>query len=643
MPSKQSKYTAKDIQVLEGLQPVRKRPGMYIGGTGKEGLHHMIWEIFDNGMDEALGGYCDLLEVSLLPDDYVEIRDYGRGIPVDKHPKTKKSALEMTATTLHAGGKFSGKGYKVSSGLHGVGLSVVNALAENMEIQVYRDGKIHFQEYERGKPLANVKAMGDSKEQGTKVLYKPDPIIFTRGTDFEMKTILRRLEQQAYLTPKVRINVYDRRELKTQKVSFYFEGGVSSYVRRLNRTRKPLGKIIAFGDDEDNVAVEVAMQYKDDFDEEILTFANNKLTQEGGSHLVGYRNAITRVINNYARTSSILKEKDENLTGDDVREGLTAIVSVKLSTPHEVQFEGQTKGKLGNPEVKGIVYKIVTNQLAIYFEENPKDAKEIITKCLAVQRARKAAKAAKDSVLRKGLLEGLNLAGKLSDCASKDRANTEIFLVEGDSAGGSTKQARDRYTQAVLPLRGKVLNTERARIDRVVKSTLLADLIMAIGTGLGEEFNIEKLRYGKIITMFDADVDGSHIRTLTLTFFHRYMKPLIEGGYVYAAQPPLFKVATQKKKVHWAQDEADFEKIKAQIGKTKDEIKDVQRYKGLGEMNEEQLWETTMNPENRVLRQINIEDIEETSDVFERLMGNDPQARRKFIQENASDVKNLDI
>ncbi len=791
MPKEKNRnqYTAEQITVLEGLAPVRKRPGMYIGNTSTEGLHHMIWEVVDNAIDEAMAGYCSQITVELLPQNQVKVTDNGRGIPVDIHKQTKKSALETVMTTLHAGGKFEGKGYKVSGGLHGVGVSVVNALSEYMRAEVKRDGKIWVQEYSRGKAKGKIKAIGKTKETGTTIIFQPDPEIFDT-LEFNWKKILNRLRQQAYLTKGVKIIAIDTRDKEKPplKYGFYFEGGIASYVKHLNQNKNVKHETIFYVEkSQDNIVVEIALQYNDEFQEEVFSFANNIHTPEGGMHLVGFKTALTRTLNSYARKKNLLKEKDPNLTGDDVREGLTAVVSVKVPEP---QFEGQTKAKLGNAEVRTVVDSIFSKYFEIFLEEHPKEAESIIGKCIVASRARIAARAARDSVLRKGALDGLTLPGKLADCSSRKAEDSELFIVEGDSAGGcfagetkialadgrylnfyelikeekegkqnycytiqkdgkigiekiknvrrtkksvevikvvldndeeiictpdhlfllrngkykqakdltpqdslmgireavinfnhkikriekvsqkmdvfdlevpgthnfalaagvfvhnSAKQGRDREHQAILPLRGKILNVERARLDKILANNELKSLVVALGTNIGEQIDISKLRYHKIIIMTDADVDGAHIRTLLLTFFYRYLRPIITEGHLYIAQPPLYKIQ-KGKQVYYAYSDEEKEKIIAQINQNKKEGEEgginIQRYKGLGEMNPEQLWETTMDPARRVIKKVTIENAEEANEIFDSLMGQDVSARKYFIQSQAQYVKNLDV
>jgi DNA gyrase subunit B len=631
-------YTAKDISVLEGLEPVRKRPGMYIGGTGIDGLHHLVWEILDNSIDEALAGFANAVTIEMLPEDTIRITDNGRGIPVDIHPQTKKSALETIMTTLHAGGKFGGSGYKVSGGLHGVGSSVVVALSSQMTAEVRRDGKIYEQTYSQGKVTSPVKEYGKSSETGTTITFRPDSEIF-EDTKFSFKTITERCRQQAFLTRGIKISIIDSREKESQKVTFYFESGINAFVRYINKNKSSLVDPPIYINKEDNGnSVEVSISYTNDFNEHTYSFANNIATIEGGTHLTGFKTALTRVINDYAKKNDLLKGIDGGLTGDDVREGLTAIISVKLANP---QFEGQTKAKLGNPEMKSVVESAVTAGLSSYFEEHPSEAKSLIEKVSLSARARLAARAARDTVIRKGVLEGMTLPGKLADCSEKDPAKSEIFIVEGDSAGGSAKQGRDRKFQAILPLKGKILNVERARLDRILGSDEIKALIIAMGAGIGEEFNIEKIRYHRIIIMTDADVDGSHIRTLLLTFLFRHFKEVIDKGYVYIAQPPLFLVQSGKDK-SWAHSEEERDEISKKFAAKSNKI-NVQRYKGLGEMNPNQLWETTLDPDNRKLLQVSIEDAERADEAFSMLMGDEVPPRKRFIQTRAKSVSNLDI
>lgn len=715
--TKKSSYGASSIQVLEGLEPVRKRPGMYIGSTGPDGLHHLIWEIFDNSRDEAMNGFASKIEVAILPNNIIRIVDDGRGIPTDIHPKTKVSALETIMTTLHAGGKFSSEGYNVSGGLHGVGASVVNALSILTKVEVHRDGKVFMQEYSKGVAKAKVKEIAKSKFNGTIVTFKPDIEIFKEGVEFEWNRIVTHLRQQAYLVKGLEINILDLRkryeELSDEKssfkfvkdiegesyikdlgsdrfsgyksFSFFFEGGLKSLVSHYNINDKPIHKNIFYvekkiEEQSDGVGVEIALQYVDDLPTKIVAFANNIPNAEGGTHVSGFKTTLTRLINSYARKNNILKEKDENLTGDDVLEGLTAVVSVKL---REIQFEGQTKAKLGSMEAQTAVAGVFSQAFSDFLEEHPDDAKEIIGKGLLALRARKAAKAAKDSVLRKGALEGMTLPGKLADCQSNSAEESELFIVEGDSAGGSAKMGRDRRTQAILPLRGKILNVERARLDKMLGSEQVKNLVLAMGAAIGDTFDIKKMRYHKIIIATDADVDGEHIRTLLLTFFFRYYKEVIDSGFIYIAQPPLYKI-TQGKRVDYAYSDAekfaiigdvDLEEVQESEDATdlseneelSDDLKDagfvdtnekkgkkakkgeeaevkknskirIQRYKGLGEMNPEELWETTMDPKNRILKQVSAKDAEEADKIFDMLMGSEVGPRKSFIQTYAKEA-----
>ncbi len=649
-------YSADNIQVLEGLEAVRKRPGMYIGTTDVRGLHHLLWEIVDNSIDEAMAGYCDSITITLLDDGGIQVLDNGRGIPVDKHSKTGKSALETVLTVLHAGGKFGGGGYKVSGGLHGVGSSVVNALSTRLEAKVFRDGKVWEQSYTIGKPNEEIHETGKTKKTGTQITYYPDATIF-ESIEMDLETIYTRIRQQAYLTKGIELSIVDKRkDVGLSKYRFYFEGGVSAYVRHLNEQKNSICEIISVDETEEEVSVEVALQYTEGYSDNILTFTNNINTHEGGTHLAGFRMALTRTINAYARDKGLLKEKEDNLTADDVKEGMTAIISVKVPEP---QFEGQTKSKLGNREVRPIVNRAFGKAFATYMEENPNEAKKIIGKSLLAARARLAARAARDTVIRKGALEGLTLPGKLADCSSKDPSISEIFIVEGDSAGGSAKQGRNRETQAILPLKGKILNTEQARLDKILANKEVRSIIVALGIGIGETFNIEKLRYHKIVVMTDADVDGLHIRTLIMTLFFRYFKAVIEGGFLYIANPPLFKL-TKGKQYRYAYSDEEKDAIILEMGGVIESPEDenssdnalhgdeadenkkkipkigVQRYKGLGEMNPEQLWETTMDPEQRTMFSVSIADAEKADKIFDTLMGPEVLPRRKFIQENAA-------
>ncbi len=685
MPKKQQKssYGAKDIQVLEGLEPVRKRPGMYIGSTGTKGLHHLIWEVLDNAIDEAMGGFCDQIKIELLSGNKVSVTDNGRGIPVDKHTKTGKSALETVMTTLHAGGKFDGSGgYKVSGGLHGVGISVVNALSTWVEAEISKDGKIHVQEYERGKAKGSLKTGGETKKTGTKITFKPDPKVF-ESLDFSLKTILDHCRQQAYLTKGVKISIFDKRKKEKAKevggrgkvgeegtkkngngkfyknlkeYTFYFEGGVRSYVDHLNHNKEAVNTPVVYIEREkDDVQVEISLQYTDSFNENIYTFANNIYTTEGGMHLIGFKKALTRALNKYGRDQKILRDKESNLSGDDSREGLTAVISVRLQEP---QFEGQTKSKLGNVEVRSLVSEIAFEGILDYFDKNPSQAKRILGKNILATKARLAARAARDTVIRKGALEGFTLPGKLADCSSKDPEDCELYIVEGDSAGGSAKQGRDRGFQAILPLRGKILNVERARLDRMLSSEEIKAMIVALGVGIGEQFDLKKLRYNRIVIMTDADVDGAHIRTLLLTFFFRHMPDVINQGHLYIAQPPLYQIKSGKK-IEYAYTEEEKEKILEKLGgeekgdnSTKEDPSaslgmtkkiSIQRYKGLGEMNPGQLWDTTMDPEKRLMLQVTVEDAAKADELFDILMGKNVAPRKHFIQTRAKKVENLDI
>lgn len=684
--SEKGNYDASSISVLEGLEPVRKRPGMYIGTTGPDGLHHLIWEIFDNSRDEAMGGYADRIEVTLLPDNYIRVADNGRGIPVDKHKQTGVSALETIMCTLHAGGKFGGddSGYKVSGGLHGVGSSVVNALSTHMIVEVHRDGAYHMQEYSIGKPKYAVKKIGKSDLNGTITTFQADESIF-KEVNYDYKRIVNHLRQQAYLVKALRITVIDARnvdqkeidkldlkgvqylgtlDIEAPSMSFYFEEGLRSLVAFNNQYQTTIHKNIFYVEKLEPVtgvySVEVALQYVDDIQPRISAFANNIYNPEQGTHITGFKTALTRTLNSFARKNNLLKEKDEAFTGEDVLEGITAVVSVKMP---EIQFEGQTKAKLGSVEARGAVESVFSDAFSTFLEENPDDARSIINKVTIAVKARKAAKAAKDSVLRKGALEGMSLPGKLADCQTKKAEDSELFIVEGDSAGGSAKMGRDRKTQAVLPLRGKILNVERARIDKMLASEQIKNLVVALGTAIGDVFDVARLRYHKLIIATDADVDGAHIRTLLLTLFFRHFRPLIEGGYIYIAQPPLYKIQKGKEVMYAYTDEEKFglvgeeaaeegteeipgeptEEVEVEEETTKKGSKvRIQRYKGLGEMNAEELWETTMNPENRVLKQVTIEDAEEADRVFDILMGTDVTNRKSFIQSNAK-MATLDI
>lgn len=628
-------YGAKNITVLEGLQAVRKRPGMYIGTTDVAGLHHLVKEIVDNSIDEAMAGHCTDIEVNINTDGSISVEDNGRGIPVDMVEKTGKSGLETVLTVLHAGGKFGeGGGYKVSGGLHGVGASVVNALSEWMKAEVYLNGKIYFMEFKRGEPQAQIKEIGKSDKRGTKITFLPDEEIFAT-TEFDFDTIVARLRQQAYLTKGVSIKLKDDRSGLANQ--FYFEGGIRSYVQHLNLSKEIIGGIFYLDKTVEEGTIEIAMQYTNAFNDQVLTFANTINTPEGGMHLTGYRAALTRTINNYARANNLLKEKEDNLTADDVREGLTAIISVKIADP---QFEGQTKSKLGNSEMRTAVENVFGQAFAQYMDEHPTEAKAMFGKCSLAARARLAARAARDAIVRKGALEGMTLPGKLADCSSKDPANSELYLVEGDSAGGSAKQGRNRETQAILPLKGKILNVEQARMDKILGFAEIKALIIALGTGVGETFDIGRLRYHRIVIMTDADVDGAHIRTLLLTLFYRHLRPVIDGGFLFIAQPPLYKLE-QGRKVAYAYTQQQMEEIKLTFPNP--EKLQPQRYKGLGEMNPEQLWETTMDPDKRSMYKVSVEDAEIADKVFETLMGSEVAPRKKFIQAHAKAVKNLDI
>jgi DNA gyrase subunit B len=683
--AKKGKYDASSISVLEGLEPVRKRPGMYIGTTGPDGLHHLIWEVFDNSRDEAMGGFANRVEVALLPGGYIRVTDNGRGIPVDTHKQTKVSALETILTTLHAGGKFGGEGYKVSGGLHGVGVSVVNALSTHLIAEVHRDGGYFIQEYEIGKPKAKVKKLGTSNHQGTIITFQADESIF-KEIIFDYPRIVNHLRQQAYLVKGMKLTVIDARglsEAESRKLDlagkmyladehlevphthFYFEGGLRSLVAFNNQYQKPVHKNIFYIEKNDVdvqvLSVEVALQYVDDISARITAFANNIYNPEHGTHVTGFKTALTRTLNNYAKKANLIKEKDGAFTGDDVLEGITAVISVKMP---EIQFEGQTKAKLGSVEARGAVESVFGEAFSMFLEENPDDAKAIINKVVIAVKARKAAKAAKDSVLRKGALEGMSLPGKLADCQSKSAEDSELFIVEGDSAGGSAKMGRDRRTQAVLPLRGKILNVERARIDKMLASEQIKNLVVALGTAIGDVFDVSRLRYHKIIIATDADVDGAHIRTLLLTLFYRYFRQLVEEGYIYIAQPPLYKIQRGKEVLYAYNDAEKFailgvdapdeeaidetetdepqdETAEAEVAAKSSKAR-IQRYKGLGEMNAEELGETTMNPEKRILKQVTIEDAQEADRVFDILMGTDVASRKSFIQSNAR-TANLDI
>ncbi|HPN96252.1 MAG TPA: DNA topoisomerase (ATP-hydrolyzing) subunit B [Candidatus Moranbacteria bacterium] len=665
-------YTAKSIQVLEGLEPVRKRPGMYIGGTSVEGLHHLVWEVVNNSFDEAMAGRCDKVSVRLLPDEVIEIEDNGAGIPVEKHHQTKKSTLETVLTVLHAGGKFGGSGYKISGGLHGVGVSVVNALSESLKAEVKRDGKIYVMEFERGKAkMKDPKVIGKTTETGTKISFKADSQIFPE-INYSWEKILGYLRQQSYLTKGVAVKIYDEREEgKERAYGFLFDGGLVSYIKFLNRGKEVKNEMPFYTEKKfEDTEVEIALQYTDGYKEHVYSFANNIFTPEGGMHEVGFRSALTRVVNNYAKKSGLLKEKDGNFIAEDFQEGLTAVISVKLKNP---QFEGQTKAKLGNGEIRGIVHSVMSEAFAEFLESHPNNAKSVIYKILLTAKARIAARAAKDAVIRKGALEGMTLPGKLADCSSRNASESELYIVEGDSAGGSAKQGRNRRFQAILPLRGKLVNVEKTTLDKVVKSDTLKPIIIALGAGISDSFDISRLRYHKIIIMADADVDGSHIRTLLLTFFYRYFEQLIRQGHIYIAQPPLYRIQKGKEISYVftdAEKDKKIEEIKSRVlsgAKLKKEEKNteentvvetdteesevgekvaginIQRYKGLGEMNPEQLWETTMNPESRMMLKVNIEDAQAADKMFDVLMGTEVEPRRRFIQTHAKSVKNLDV
>ncbi len=641
MTKVEQEYGADEIQVLEGLEAVRKRPGMYIGSTGPRGLHHLVYEIVDNSIDEALAGYCSKIDVVIEDGDIIKVTDNGRGIPVGVNSKTGLPAVTVVFTVLHAGGKFGGGGYKVSGGLHGVGASVVNALSEWLEVKVCDGEDVYFQRYERGKIMAPLEKIGKSNVKGTEVRFKADPEIFQETTVYEYEVLQRRLREQAFLNAGVHIELRDERDSENIiKNNFHYEGGIKSFVEYIHKKRSLEvihDDIIYFSshNEDDTIAVEIAMQYNESYNENLLTFANNIHTTDGGTHEEGFKRALTYVMNDYARKFNKLKDNDKNLSGEDVREGITAIISVKLK---EAQFEGQTKAKLGNTEVRTMVDKLLREKLMIYLEENPAVSKAIFEKALASARAREAARKARENVRRKSVLESAQLPGKLADCQSKDSSETEIFIVEGDSAGGSAKGGRDRRIQAILPLWGKMLNVEKARIDRVYGNDKLTPVITALGTGIGDEFDIEKLRYDKVIIMADADVDGSHIRTLLLTFFFRYMRPLVELGHVYIAQPPLYRI-TKNKEHKYAYSDLERDQILAKIeGKT-----EIQRYKGLGEMDSEQLWETTMNPETRLMLRVELSDAEAADETFTILMGDKVEPRREFIEKNAKYVQNLDV
>jgi len=629
-------YSAEQIQVLEGLEAVRKRPSMYIGSTSAKGLHHLVWEITDNSIDEALAGYCDHIQVIIEKDNRITVKDNGRGIPIDTHEETGKPALEVIMTVLHAGGKFGGGGYKVSGGLHGVGAAVVNALSSELEVYVHRDNRIYYLCFQKGIAQGDIKVIGETDITGTIITFKPDEEIFTESTEFDYDILSNRLRELAFLTKGLTITIEDKRSQK-EPVNYYYEGGIRSYVEYMNQTKDVLHEPFYIEAEEDDIAVEIAVQYNNGYTSNLFSFANNIHTHEGGTHEVGFRTALTRVINDYARRSNLFKEDDPNLTGDDVREGMTAIVSVKHTDP---QFEGQTKTKLGNSDVRSVTDSIFSEAFSKYLFENPTIGKAIVEKGVMASRARMAARQARELTRRKSALEVSNLPGKLADCSSKDAEISELYIVEGDSAGGSAKQGRDRHFQAILPLRGKILNVEKARLDRILSNDEVRAIITALGTGIGEDFDITKARYHKIVIMTDADVDGAHIRTLLLTFFYRYMKPLIEHGYVYIAQPPLYQIK-QGRAVHYAYKDYELDEILAKLPNSPKP--GIQRYKGLGEMTAEQLWETTMNPESRTLLQVKLEDVIDADKIFSVLMGDKVKPRREFIEENARYVQNLDV
>jgi DNA gyrase subunit B len=636
MTINQNAYDESQIQVLEGLEAVRKRPGMYIGSTGSRGLHHLVWEVIDNSIDEALAGHCDNIIVTIHKDNSVTVIDNGRGIPVGENVKMKRPTVEVVLTVLHAGGKFGGEGYKVSGGLHGVGVSVVNALSELLVVQVKRDGKIHQQEYRRGAPQYDLKVIGETTETGTTVTFKPDSEIFTETTEYDYDLLQSRIREIAFLNKGVAIHLTDERTETSN--SFMYEGGIVSFVEYLNRNRVAVHEPPIYVEgDRDQIHIEIAIQYNDSYTENIYSFANNINTHEGGTHESGFKSALTRILNDYARKTNALKDNDANLSGDDVREGLSAIISVKIPEP---QFEGQTKTKLGNSEVRGIVESLFAEKLQMFLDENPAIARKILEKGIQAARAREAARKARELTRRKSVLEVSSLPGKLADCSSRDASISEIYIVEGDSAGGSAKQGRDRHFQAILPLKGKILNVEKARLDKTLSNLEIRAIITALGTGISDEFDITKARYHKIIIMTDADVDGAHIRTLLLTFFYRYMRKIIEAGYIYIAQPPLYKIE-RNKTARYAYNDKQRAAIIEEFGEG---VKvNVQRYKGLGEMNPEQLWETTMDPESRTLLQVSIQDAIEADAIFDTLMGDNVEPRREFIQEHARYVKNLDI
>ncbi|MBE3553535.1 MAG: DNA topoisomerase (ATP-hydrolyzing) subunit B [Thermicanus sp.] len=637
MKNGKNTYSESEIQVLEGLEPVRKRPGMYIGSTSSRGLHHLVWEIVDNSIDEAMNGYADQIDIIVRRDSRVTVIDNGRGIPVGIHPQTGKSTVETVLTVLHAGGKFGGKGYKVSGGLHGVGLSVVNALSEELVAEVKKEGKMYRQTYHRGVPEGPLKIVGEISPEisGTTITFKPDPEIFTETTVFDYDVLQSRIRELAFLNKGIKLTLTDERTNRREE--FHYEGGIAEFVLFLNKNRNVLHSPIYMHDQREGIDVEIAIQYHDEFSTNLYSFANNIHTHEGGTHEVGFKTALTRVINDYARKNNLLKENEENLTGDDVREGLTAIISVKIPEP---QFEGQTKTKLGNSEAKTITESLFSEHFSTFLDENPSVAKKIIEKAVLASRAREAARKARELTRRKNALEVSSLPGKLADCSSRDASISELYIVEGDSAGGSAKQGRDRNFQAILPLRGKILNVEKARLDKILSNEEIRAMITALGTGIGDELDITKARYHKIIIMTDADVDGAHIRTLLLTFFYRHMRMLVENGFIYIAQPPLYRIS-QGKKVLYAYKESELEKVKKSL-QGKGEI-EIQRYKGLGEMDPEQLWETTMNPKNRILLRVHLEDAMEADQIFDTLMGDRVEPRRDFIHDHAHYVRNLDV
>ncbi|MCB4337800.1 DNA gyrase subunit B [Bacillus subtilis] len=638
MEQQQNSYDENQIQVLEGLEAVRKRPGMYIGSTNSKGLHHLVWEIVDNSIDEALAGYCTDINIQIEKDNSITVVDNGRGIPVGIHEKMGRPAVEVIMTVLHAGGKFDGSGYKVSGGLHGVGASVVNALSTELDVTVHRDGKIHRQTYKRGVPVTDLEIIGETDHTGTTTHFVPDPEIFTETTEYDYDLLANRVRELAFLTKGVNITIEDKREGQERKNEYHYEGGIKSYVEYLNRSKEVVHEEpIYIEGEKDGITVEVALQYNDSYTSNIYSFTNNINTYEGGTHEAGFKTGLTRVINDYARKKGLIKENDPNLSGDDVREGLTAIISIKHPDP---QFEGQTKTKLGNSEARTITDTLFSAAMETFMLENPDAAKKIVDKGLMAARARMAAKKARELTRRKSALEISNLPGKLADCSSKDPSISELYIVEGDSAGGSAKQGRDRHFQAILPLRGKILNVEKARLDKILSNNEVRSMITALGTGIGEDFNLEKARYHKVVIMTDADVDGAHIRTLLLTFFYRYMRQIIENGYVYIAQPPLYKVQ-QGKRVEYAYNDKELEELLKTLPQTPKP--GLQRYKGLGEMNATQLWETTMDPSSRTLLQVTLEDAMDADETFEMLMGDKVEPRRNFIEANARYVKNLDI